>query len=71
MPYTCDISSALNIDRLFVDAKQILGGIDIFIANAGFAYYGEIDKPDWINIEQIYRTNVFSPLYCIGKNERA
>ena len=41
-----------------------MGGIDIFIANAGFAYYEQLDEADWDHIASIYQTNVFSPFYA-------
>jgi short-subunit dehydrogenase len=44
-----------------------MGGIDIFIANAGFAYWERIGEPDWGRIEAIFRTNVFSPIYAVQK----
>ncbi len=65
--YACDLSSAENIDRLFEQAIQTLGRIDLFIANAGFAYYEQIDVPDWEHLEHIFRVNVFNTLYTIEK----
>jgi len=65
--YNCDISNNKNVDQLFDFALQKLGHVDIFIANAGFAYYEEIKEPDWKRIEQIYQTNVFSTIYSAEK----
>jgi short-subunit dehydrogenase len=65
--YPCDISVPENIDKLLLFAKEKLGSIDIFIANAGFTYYGLTGKPDWQKIESIYRTNVFSSIYSAEK----
>ena len=66
-PYVCDLSGPENVDKLFDIAMALLGGIDLFIANAGFAYYEQIEKADWAHIERIYRVNVFSNLYIIEK----
>ncbi|EOQ97881.1 KR domain protein [Leptospira wolbachii serovar Codice str. CDC] len=65
IPYKCDVSKKENLDKLLKDADKKLGGIDIFYANAGFAYYEVIANADWDRIDRIYRTNVYSPLYCL------
>lgn len=44
-----------------------MGNIDIFIANAGFAFLERLDEPDWEHIEKIYNLNVFSPIYSLEK----
>ncbi len=63
----CDVSEQKNIDKLFKEAEKKLGGVDIFIANAGFAYYEVIQKADYSHIEKIYRVNVMAPLYAALK----
>jgi len=67
IPYQCDVSSKENVDTLFEYALKTFGRIDIFIANAGFAYCEEISNPDWEHIERIYNTNVTSPIYSFEK----
>ncbi|MFP4477307.1 MAG: SDR family NAD(P)-dependent oxidoreductase [Desulfatibacillaceae bacterium] len=62
-----DVSGRENTDALFDRALETLGGIDIFICNAGFAYYGPIGQADWEEIERIYRLNVFSSIYSAQK----
>jgi short-subunit dehydrogenase len=59
-----DISTQAGIDNVFNTAEKTLGGVDIFIANAGFAYYEEAKKADWIRTESIFDTNVISPIYA-------
>ncbi|MHB8127677.1 MAG: SDR family NAD(P)-dependent oxidoreductase [Mobilitalea sp.] len=59
-----DISTQEGIDRVFSTAETVLGGVDIFIANAGFAYYEEAKKADWLRTETIFNTNVLSPIYA-------
>lgn len=65
--YQGDISTHEGVDALFVEALKSLGAIDIFIANAGFAYYEKLEIPDWQRIEKIYTVNVFSPIYSLKK----
>lgn len=67
IPYSCDISKQEEIDKLFEYAVNVFNHIDIFIANAGFAYCEEIEESNWRHTEEIYRTNVFSPIYSAEK----
>ncbi|MDF2505597.1 SDR family NAD(P)-dependent oxidoreductase [Clostridium sp.] len=64
---SCDLSKKEEVDKLFEYALNLLGHIDIFIANAGFAYCEEIEGANWEHIEEIYNTNVFSPIYSTEK----
>lgn len=65
--FACDISTSENVDALFDFAADHFGGIDIFICNAGFAYYEEIERSDWDHIARIFKTNVFSAIYSSAK----
>lgn len=65
--YACDIGSQANLDDLFEYAIQTMGDIDIFIANAGFAYYEQLVDADWDRIDQIFKVNVYSPIYSAIK----
>lgn len=67
IPYKCDVSQNTNIDNLFDFALKSMGKIDLFIANAGFAYCEELNKADWDHAESIFRTNVISPIYSFEK----
>ena len=67
IPYVCDVSQQAEIDQLFAFALTQFSTIDIFIANAGFAYYEEISTPDWQRIERIFQVNVFAPIYSFQK----
>ncbi len=67
LPFVCDLALQWGVDELFDYACQQMGGIDIFFANAGFAYWEPIREPDWGRIETIYQTNVFSPIYAVEK----
>jgi short-subunit dehydrogenase len=66
-PFACDVADPLQVDRLFEHAVRSLGGVDLFFANAGFAYYERMGEPDWERLERIYRVNVLSPLYSARK----
>ncbi len=64
-PVRCDVSLDVNIRNLISEADRFIGGIDIFFANAGFAYYERIQKGDWGRIDRIYKTNVYSPIFTV------
>lgn len=66
-PFSADVSCKEGVDEVFEYAKRTLGGVDIFIANAGYAYLEKLDTPDWQHIEGIYKLNVFSPIYSLEK----
>jgi uncharacterized protein len=67
IPYVCDVSKQTEIDLLFEFALSQFPTIDIFIANAGFAYYEELNQPNWQRIEKIFQVNVFAPIYSFQK----
>lgn len=67
IPYPCDVAQEREVDRLFAYAIEQMGGIDLFFANAGFAYWEEVPAPDWGAIEAIFQTNVYSPIYSAAK----
>lgn len=67
VPYPCDLSTPENVERLFDEALKTFGSLELFIANAGFAYFEEITQPDWAHIEKIYRVNVFNAIYSVEK----
>ena len=62
-----DISTQNGVDKLFNMSDNVLGEIDIFIANAGFSYYMGVDKSDWNQTKAIFDTNVYSPIYSFYK----
>ena len=67
IPYVCDVSTPEAVDALFDFAQTQMGSVDIFFANAGFAYYEQLQKPDWPRMEAIFRVNTLSPLYSLQK----
>ena len=66
-PYICDLSKQTEIDSLFESVLKNYGSIDLFFANAGFAYFEALGKADWQHIEKIYQVNVFSSIYTALK----
>lgn len=62
-----DLRNKEEIDNLFGHALEIMGGIDIFIANAGFAYYEDISPADFQHIDEIFRLNVTGSFYSAIK----
>lgn len=46
MPFACDVALQRDVDDLFDYAIQHMGGIDIFFANAGIAYWEWIQQPE-------------------------
>lgn len=67
IPMQCDVSTPENVDRIFETAIEKLGSIDIFYANAGFPYYEMMDYVNWDRIENIFKVNVYSPIYSMQK----
>ncbi len=65
--FSCDVSIPEGVESLFLHALNTMGSIDIFVANAGFAYYEKLDAPDWSHISAIYNTNVNSMIYSAQK----
>jgi len=65
--FEVDLSNSAGVDALFDEAQARMNGVDICIANAGYAYYEKITRPDWAHIENIYRLNVFSAIYSLEK----
>ena len=65
--FDCDVSSSEGVDRLFDFALTKFKSIDIFVANAGFAFFEEMDAPDWEHYLKIFNINVFSAFYAAQK----
>ncbi len=62
-----DLSNEAGVNHLFEYAQSVFGEIDIFIANAGYAYLEKLLYPDWKHIDNIFALNVFSPIYSLEK----
>ncbi|NLB87764.1 MAG: SDR family oxidoreductase [Syntrophomonadaceae bacterium] len=66
-PFQGDLSSPEGVENLFTYALQKLGSIDVFVANAGFAYYEKLAEPDWEHISSIFNINYKSVIYSAQK----
>jgi len=66
-PFSADLTQPEEIDKVFEYAQIQLGRIDIFIANAGFAYMEQLGIPDWKHNEKIFALNTLSPIYSLQK----
>lgn len=66
-PHVADLGAQADVDGVFDAALRTLGGIDLFIANAGFAYYERLDRADWPRMAALFNVNVLSPLYTAVK----
>lgn len=63
----CDVSKKEELDAFFAFAEEKLGGIDLYISNAGFAYYEKLSEPDWERAAAIVDTNFLSTVYAAEK----
>ena len=66
----CDLSRPDAVRALIDAAEGVLGGVDLYIANAGFTYYGALHEPSGAlaaaatpdAIERIYRVNLLAAI---------
>jgi 3-oxoacyl-[acyl-carrier protein] reductase len=61
---TADVSKHEDVARLFTEADQQLGGLDILINNAGFGIFAptaELRVEDW---DRLIATNLSGTFYC-------
>lgn len=65
--FTCDVSNKEGVDSFFDFAIEKLGDIDLYISNAGFAYYEKLGTPNWEHAEKIINTNFISTVYAAEK----
>jgi short-subunit dehydrogenase len=68
--FVCDLGNPEQVESVFSFALESMGGIDLFIANAGFPYYEKLTGADWGHIEKIFQVNVFSPIYSALKMQQ-
>lgn len=62
-----DLSQVNAIDQLFDEVLKLWGSVDVFVANAGFAYYERLENANWEHIEKIFQVNTISPIYSLLK----
>lgn len=62
-----DMARYEHIEHVFARASFKFKEVDIFFANAGFAYFEKVGKPDYEHIEKIFQVNTIAPLYILQK----
>jgi short-subunit dehydrogenase len=62
-----DMSNLDGIENVFAQACFKFKEIDIFFANAGFAYYESVGLPDYERLDKIFKVNTVAPLYILQK----
>lgn len=65
VPFAADFSKPEEIDRTFAHLQETWGGIDLCIANAGFAYREQLGEPDWHHTEQIFNLNTLGQIHTL------
>ena len=64
----CDVGSDAGVETVLARVAA-LSGVDVFFANAGFAYYERFGATEWEHAEAIFRVNVLSPLVTLARLE--
>lgn len=62
-----DMSKLEHIENVFAQACFKFKEVDIFFANAGFAYYETVGKPNYERIDKIFKVNTVAPLFILQK----
>lgn len=58
----CDVADAASVERAFARVDELLGGVDILVANAGISIrkpFLEIEEADWRRVLDVNLTGVF------------
>src|SRR6476620_1361166 len=58
----CDVADAAAVDDAFSTIDELLGGVDVLVANAGISIrkpFLEIDPADWQRVLDVNLTGVF------------
>ncbi|MHA1237591.1 MAG: SDR family oxidoreductase [Candidatus Hodarchaeales archaeon] len=53
-----DVGSEEDVDRVFKNAQDELGGVDVLIANAGVGYFGPLEEISTAQFDSQFNTNV-------------
>lgn len=60
--FVADLAQEDATARLIDYATQTMGTIDVFVANAGFAYYEPAQAFTWQRAERLFAVNVLAPI---------
>jgi meso-butanediol dehydrogenase/(S,S)-butanediol dehydrogenase/diacetyl reductase len=66
----CDVADAAAVEAAFAKIDELLGGIDVLVANAGISIrkpFLEIDPADWQRVLDVNLTGVF---HCVQQAAR-
>lgn len=58
----CDVADAASVDRAFARVDELLGGVDVLVANAGISIrkpFLEIEEADWRRVLDVNLSGVF------------
>jgi meso-butanediol dehydrogenase / (S,S)-butanediol dehydrogenase / diacetyl reductase len=58
----CDVADATSVERAFARVDELLGGVDVLVANAGISIrkpFLEIEEADWRRVLDVNLTGVF------------
>jgi NAD(P)-dependent dehydrogenase (short-subunit alcohol dehydrogenase family) len=58
----CDVADAASVERAFARVDELLGGVDVLVANAGISIrkpFLEIEAADWQRVLDVNLTGVF------------
>ncbi len=64
-PYTADVRSADDMQRVVDDMIARWGRLDVLVANAGLGQRGSITDSNWEDLEVVLRTNIDGVLHSI------
>jgi 3-hydroxy acid dehydrogenase / malonic semialdehyde reductase len=64
-PYTADVRSADDMQRVVDDLMARWGRLDVLIANAGLGHRGSLIDANWEDLEVVLRTNIDGVLHSI------
>jgi len=62
--FPCDVSREDQVEELFAHATASLGGLDVLINNAAFAYRAPLVEIDAARFAEVHATNVLGAMLC-------
>lgn len=61
----CDVSNPESVEQLMIQTVEKLGGLDIFVSNAGILKAGALDKLAIEDFDAVTKTNYYGFYYCV------